>query len=64
MSDSRVEAQRGRSVGKQKARQKAKNPTYSRYPQWKIDLFRIGISERQQSHSGQVSGRALRAPGA
>lgn len=35
-----------------------------RYPQWKVDLFRTGISERQQSPSGHISGRAVRAPGA
>lgn len=37
---------------------------YPRYPQWKIDLFRLRISERRQSYSGQISGRPLRAPGA
>jgi hypothetical protein len=35
-----------------------------RYPQWKVELFRTGISERRQSASGQMSGRATRAPGA
>jgi hypothetical protein len=35
-----------------------------RYPQWKVELFRAGISERRQSVSGQISGRAVRAPGA
>ena len=35
-----------------------------RYPRWKVELFRAGISERQQSVSGQMSGRAMRAPGA
>lgn len=34
-----------------------------RYPQWKVELFRAGISERRQSASGQMSGRATRAPG-
>lgn len=35
-----------------------------RYPQWKVELFRAGMSERRQSPSGQISGRATRAPGA
>jgi hypothetical protein len=42
----------------------ASSVSRERYPQWKVELFRAGISERQQSVSGQMGARAMRAPGA
>ena len=36
----------------------------SRYPQWKIDLFHVGIIERRGASASDLTGRALRAPGA
>jgi len=44
--------------------QSASSVSRERYPQWKVELFRSGMSERQQSVSGQMAGRAMRAPGA
>lgn len=46
------------------SRRSAETTSRERYPQWKVELFRTGISERRQSPSGQMSGRAMRAPGA
>ncbi len=46
------------------AAQAAASGTSQRYPQWKVELFRAGISERRQSPSGQMSARPMRAPGA
>jgi hypothetical protein len=64
MADSRAEAQRGQRAAKAKKRPTTKGSTYPRYPQWKVDLFRLGIAELQQSYARQVSGRARRTPGA
>jgi hypothetical protein len=53
-----------RSTKKPRAVRAVSGSTTGRYPQWKVELFRAGISERRQSASGQISGRAVRAPGA
>jgi len=53
-----------RSMKKTGTVRAVRSATTGRYPQWKVELFRAGISERRQSDSGQISGRAVRAPGA
>ena len=35
-----------------------------RYPHWKVQLFRAGIAERRNAAAAQITGRAMRAPGA
>ena len=64
MAGSRAEAQRGQRAAKAKEQSKTKDPTYQRYPQWKVDLFRAGIFERQQLRYGRIGERVRRAPGA
>lgn len=41
----------------------AKSGPVERYPDWKVQLFRAGMAERRNS-AAQISGRAMRAPGA
>jgi hypothetical protein len=63
MAGSHTDVHRKRRAAK-KPSSAAKGSTYARYPQWKVDLFSLGLSELQQSHAGQTSGRARRTPGA
>jgi len=52
------------STSPKRASRAATAPKTERYPQWKVDLFKAGMSERRQSTSGSMGGRAMRAPGA
>ena len=48
--------------GKSSART-SKPASSERYPDWKVQLFKAGIAERNAA-AGQIAGRAMRAPGA
>lgn len=63
MAGSRTGVQHERRVAKQE-RSTTKSSAYPRYPQWKVDLFRAGIFERQLLRYGRIGERARRAPGA
>jgi hypothetical protein len=62
MAAKRQVARPAKTVAKLRKSTAASSVSHPRYPQWKVDLFRIGISER--GRYGQISGRATRAPGA
>lgn len=42
----------------------SKPASSERYPDWKVQLFQAGIAERRNAAAGQITGRAMRAPGA
>ena len=60
MAAKRQATHSAKTIVKVSKRPVATQVSHERYPQWKVDLFRVGISERER----QISGRAVRAPGA
>jgi hypothetical protein len=63
MATRRDSARSGKQAGKTAGRS-TKPVSTERYPEWKVELFRAGMAERRQSAAAQISGRAMRAPGA
>lgn len=63
MATKRDTTHAAKQTGKTTARS-TRSASSERYPDWKVELFRAGIAERRSSASGQMSGRATRAPGA
>ena len=64
MAVSRAREQREERAAQANERSRTKDSTTPRYPQWKVDLFRAGIFERQQLRYGRIGERVRRAPGA